>query len=74
MRVWFGKLLITIVILGYKQSNGNHILSFKNSDSGICILVYVSNIFLIVDNLGEIEPFNGELLVYIEIKWFGDNL
>lgn len=58
-----------MVTLGYKQSNNNHTLFSKYSKKRIYIfLVYVDDIIFLGDDLEQMYPLNGNLLVYFKIN------
>ena len=51
-RAWFGRFAKVMITMGYKQSQGDHTLFIKHSDSGgvTALLVYVDDIIVTRNN------------------------
>ena len=54
-RAWFGRLTKVKIALGYKQSQGDHSLFVRHSNSGgvTTLLVYVDDMIVTCNNVGE---------------------
>ncbi|KAA3466148.1 Retrovirus-related Pol polyprotein from transposon TNT 1-94 [Gossypium australe] len=48
LRAWFGRFAKVMILLGYKQCQGDHILFMRHSDSGrvTALLIYVDDIIV----------------------------
>lgn len=72
-RAWFGRFTKVMTDLGYKQSQGDHTLFIKHSDSGgvTILLVYVDDIIVTGNEKGEQQRLSQCLAKEFEIKTLG---
>ncbi|PKU79659.1 Retrovirus-related Pol polyprotein from transposon TNT 1-94 [Dendrobium catenatum] len=72
-RAWFGKFSKFMLLNGYQQSQGDHTLFFKHSDSGgvTILLVYVDDIILTGSNEEEKASLRKNLAKEFDIKELG---
>ncbi|XP_031271078.1 uncharacterized protein LOC116129447 [Pistacia vera] len=72
-RQWFSKLTSALLALGYVKSSSDYSLFIKHHDSSITVLlVYVDNITLAGNNLGEIDHVKRYLDAAFKIKDLSD--
>ena len=69
-RAWFGRLTKVMIALGYKQSQGDHSLFVRHFDSGgvIALLVYVDDMIVTSNDVGEMNNLKQCLLKEFDIK------
>ena len=72
-RAWFGRFTKVMITLGYKQSQGGHILFVRHSKSGgvTALLVYVDDIIVTRNDTEEMNNFRRHLLKEFDIKELG---
>ncbi|KAK2354846.1 putative mitochondrial protein [Trifolium repens] len=72
-RAWFGRFTKVMVGLGFKQSQGDHTLFVKHSESGgvTVLLVYVDDIIVTGDDEEEQQMLAQHLAKEFEIKTLG---
>ncbi|KAI0518741.1 hypothetical protein KFK09_006177 [Dendrobium nobile] len=72
-RAWFGRFSKFMLLNGYRQSQGDHTLFFKHSDSGgvTILLVYVDDIILTGNNEEEKASLRKNLTKEFDIKELG---
>ena len=72
-RAWFGRFTNVMLSLGFKQSQGDHTLFIKHSDSGgvSTLLVYVDDIIMIGNDPKEKETLQQCLAKEFKIKDLG---
>ncbi|CAA7399927.1 unnamed protein product [Spirodela intermedia] len=72
-RTWFGRFIVAMKKLNYKQSNPDHTLNFKHSSSrGVTVLlVYVDDIIITGNDEGEIQNLSNCLAQEFDVKTLG---
>ena len=72
-KVWFGKFGKVMKNMGYRESQGDHTLFIKHSDSGgiTTVLVYVDDIILTRNDENERQTLRQCLTKEFEIKELG---
>ena len=72
-RAWFERLTKVMIALGYRQSQGDHSLFVRHSDSSgvTTVLVYVDDMIVTGNDVGEMTNLKQCLLKEFDIKEFG---
>ena len=73
-RAWFERFSRSIIQFGFQQSQGNHTLFIKNKPEGklTALIVYVDDIILTGNDVGEMKMIKLKLAKEFEIKDLGN--
>ncbi|RVW34837.1 Retrovirus-related Pol polyprotein from transposon RE1 [Vitis vinifera] len=73
-RAWFDRFTKTVLKLGYKQGQADHTLFVKKSHAGklAILIVYVDDIILSGNDMGELQNLKKYLLEEFEVKDLGN--
>lgn len=72
-RAWFGRFTRAMILMGYRQSQGDHTLFIKHSNSGevTILIVYVDDIIITGDDHMERDKLRKRLSAEFDIKELG---
>jgi hypothetical protein len=72
-RAWFGRFTRAMILMGYRQSPGDHTLFIKHSNSGevTILIVYVDDIIITGDDHMERDKLRKRLSAEFDIKELG---